>query len=154
MSLCIVLCRGLRQCGSHVDWLDLTCCDLTSTGLASVTALIRVSRQCLHSLYLPPLFQYHCLNRRRCAWEKSLRGGCPPRLSLMAGLHRVTLNLNPLISDSGVLDLASVLQDDLWIKGDRQLMHFHYHHRVTLCIAQLCMLLALQVRFCVFIKFR
>ena len=36
----------------------------------------------------------------------------------MAGLHRVTLNLNPLIGDDGVLELAGVLQDDLWIKGN------------------------------------
>ena len=60
--------------------------------------------------------QHQSTNRHSEAWKDSLRYRRPD-LDRMAGIRRITLNANPLISDDGVLAFAEALRDDLWLKG-------------------------------------
>ena len=56
-------------------------------------------------------------------WQDTLRQR-QPHLDAMKGLRRLTLNSNPALGDQGVAAITEALTEDLWIKGECDMMPF------------------------------
>ena len=93
------LCLGLKQALS-VWLLDLTCCDISAPGAASLAKLV----------------VYQSSLRHAEAWQDSLRYR-RPNLDMLMGLRRIILNGNAMLSDDGAACFADALRDDLWLKA-------------------------------------
>ena len=94
-----VLCLGMKQTLS-VWLLDLTCCDISPAGAASLAKLV----------------VYQSSLRHAEAWQDSLRYR-RPNLDMLIGLRRIILNGNAMLSDDGAACFADALRDDLWLKA-------------------------------------
>lgn len=98
-SSCELLCRTVADVPS-IRTLNLGYCDLTcKCGPALAAAL---SRQ--------KLLLYHD------TWKQSLRYQ-EPNLEAMPGLRRLTLNDNPQLGDTAVIELIEAVRDSLWLKA-------------------------------------
>lgn len=86
---------------SNLLHLDLTACELTSVSAKTLGSLI----------------ESQSFKRQAEAWKDSLRYGRPDLDRIRGGIRRLTLNSNPMLRDSGALELARALQNDLWLKA-------------------------------------
>ncbi|KAJ2950410.1 hypothetical protein O0L34_g8652 [Tuta absoluta] len=96
---CQAMCKAVR-CLPSILTLDLSGCELTPVGAASIAEVVK----------------YQKLHRYSENWVHTLRYRMP-ELDSMSGLRRITLCNNPQLGDQGVCKLLDVLADDLWIKA-------------------------------------
>ena len=76
------------------------------------------------------------MKRHNEAWQDSLRYRRPD-LDRMAGVRRITINSNPLLSDQGAKVLAEALKDDLWLKGRGNTLLTHWGRVTHICVGEL-----------------
>uniref|UniRef100_A0A0X3PR66 Centrosomal protein of n=1 Tax=Schistocephalus solidus TaxID=70667 RepID=A0A0X3PR66_SCHSO len=123
----MTICQGISKscCLQHVSFEG---CPIGDQGLAeichilpgvptiSTLNLIHCSISVKGIPHLVKLIFRQALHRQTAAWQESLRYRIP-NLDGLGGLRRLTLNDNPDISDTGAIQLADALRDDLWIKA-------------------------------------
>lgn len=95
---CDIICSNIK-CLTNIDCLNLSQCQLTPKGAASIADLIKFQK----------------IVRFTKGWENTLRYRTIDP-DILPGLKRITINENP-IKDEGLFFITEILKEDVWIKA-------------------------------------